>query len=81
LGSSEVILRQEGGKPVHLVSMGHRKIPFHLYLGILEVAQSMVDYSGSERCSWNTADVDLLHLSIVPYGFVDEIHVSKVSLQ
>jgi hypothetical protein len=43
---------------------------------IYEVAQSMVDNSGSERSSWTLPSVDHLHLSIVLNGLVDELRVS-----
>jgi hypothetical protein len=41
------------------------------------VAQSTVDCGGSEQGSWNTAFVDLLHLSIVLYGLVNELRVPR----
>jgi hypothetical protein len=50
-------------------------------LVIHEVAQSTVDRGGSERSTWDTTGVDLLHLSIVLYGLVDEMRVPRVSLR
>jgi hypothetical protein len=48
---------------------------------IHEVAQSKVNRGGSEWSSRNTADIDLLNMSITLYGLVDEIRVPRVSLK
>jgi hypothetical protein len=48
---------------------------------IHEVVQSTLDCNKSERSSWNTPDVDHIHVSIVLYGLVDEIRVPRVTLQ
>ena len=68
-------------KPSQLASRGHSKILARLCLVIHEVAEGTMDRSLSDRSIRNTPGVDLLHLSIVLYGLVDEIRVPKVSLQ
>jgi hypothetical protein len=46
-----------------------------------ELAMSTVDRIGRDGCLWNMPDVDLLHMSIVRDGMVDEITIPRVSPQ
>jgi hypothetical protein len=81
LGSSKVILFQEGSKPGHRALRVRRKVPGGLRLVLYEVAKSTVDRGGIDGCVWNMPDLDHLHLSTVSYGLVEEITVLRVSLQ
>ena len=78
---SAVILDDESSEPRHPVSRGHHKVPVGLRLVLHEVSEGTEDGSRTDRSSWNTAGVDLLHLRIVLNGLVDDLRVFRVILK